>query len=312
MPEMLSRAVVLTGTPGANAVDDGAITAASAPMAAFQCLDSRILAPGDAWRAIFVVPDDQPLSDLRRAVSDALAGRPIDVNVTPDDLAYTRKRLLVADMESTIIEQEMLDEMAGEIGLRDKVSGITERAMRGELDFEAALNERVALFAGLDAGILERFAAERITLMPGAETLLATMRAHGAKCALVSGGFTCFTEPVAQRLGFHIHQANTIEVIDGRITGRVIPPILGRDAKREALQRIARDNGIFPFHTLAVGDGANDLAMLADASLGVAFRAKPKVREASAANEGGAVVTHGDLTALLFLQGFTRADFVPT
>lgn len=318
MPEMLSRALVLTGTPGSGTVETAAINTAREAIASatrafdIHSFDEQSLAPGEAWRALFAAPEHAPLPDLRQTFRQALAAFPIDVNVVPDDIAYTRKRLLVADMESTIIEQEMLDEMAGEIGLRGRVSGITERAMRGELDFEEALSERVALFAGLDAEILERFAREHITFMPGARTLVATMRANGATCALVSGGFTCFTATVAEKLRFHIHQANTLEVEGGRIAGRVTPPILGRNAKREALRRIARDNGIDETLTLAVGDGANDLAMLSEAGLGVAFRAKPKVREAATTIPGGAVITHGDLTALLYLQGFTRDEFVTT
>ncbi len=308
MPQMLCRALVLTGKPDANAVDQSAISTARAALDGFQIIQEDILAPGDAWRALIVASEDEPIANLRARARHALAGAPVDVNVIPDDLAYTRKRLIVADMESTIIEQEMLDELAGEIGLRDKVSDITERAMRGELDFAAALNERVALLAGLDAGILDRMANERITLIDGARALVATMKAHGAYCALVSGGFTCFTGPVAGRVGFDQHQANTLEVKDGRVTGRVVPPILGREAKRDALQRIARQHGIDHVLTLAVGDGANDLAMLAEAGLGVAFRAKPKVREAASLLDTGAIVTHGDLTALLYLQGYRAVE----
>lgn len=307
MTQMLCRALVLTGKPGAGAVDAAAIYAARSALAAHEIIQEELLSAGDAWRALLVAPEEQPIAELRAHARRALAGAPVDVNVIADDLAYTRKRLIVADMESTIIEQEMLDELAGEIGLRDKVSDITERTMRGELDFAAALNERVALLAGLDAGILERMTAERITLIAGARVLVATMKSHGAHCALVSSGFTCFTGPVAHRVGFDQHQANTLEVADGKITGRVVPPILGREAKRQALERIAAERGIDAVHTLAVGDGANDLDMLAEAGLGVAFRAKPKVRDAASLMDTGAVITHGDLTALLYLQGY-RAD----
>jgi phosphoserine phosphatase len=211
-------------------------------------------------------------------------------------------------MESTIIEQEMLDELAGYVGQRERVAAITERAMRGELDFAAALRERVALLAGLDARVLDEV-AQRMTLMAGADTLLRTMRKAGAYCALVSGGFTVFTDRVARHLGFHEHQANTIEVKDGRLTGRVIEPILGREAKLAALDRLRARMGLRPQDTLAVGDGANDLAMLEAAGLGVAFRAKPKVREQASALPTGAVITHGDLTALLYLQGYARDGF---
>ncbi|MGD9783936.1 MAG: phosphoserine phosphatase SerB [Hyphomicrobiaceae bacterium] len=310
MAEMLCRAVVITGDPDAGSVVPEVCREASSTLRDFTLLQEDVLSPGTACRALFVAPETLSLTELRDRVRLAFADRPLDINVVADDIAFTRKRLLVADMESTIIEQEMLDELAGEIGLRDKVAAITERAMRGELDFEAALNERVALLAGLDASILDRLTAERITLMPGAETLIATMKANGAYCALVSGGFTCFTAPVAKRLGFDEHQANTLEVIEGKITGRVIPPILGRAAKRAALERIAAQHGIDPVLTLAVGDGANDLDMLAAAGLGVAFRAKPKVREAALSNPGGAVITHGDLTALLYLQGYADREHI--
>ena len=211
-------------------------------------------------------------------------------------------------MESTIIEQEMLDELADFIGEREKIAAITERAMRGELEFEAALKERVAMLAGLDASVLDQV-AERITLMPGAETLIRTMKVNGAYCALVSGGFTVFTERIARRLRFDEHQANVLEIAGGKLTGRVVEPILGREAKRLALLRLTAELGIDPRETIAVGDGANDLAMLEAAGLGAAFRAKPKVCEAVAAMSNGAVLTHGDLTALLYLQGYAESDF---
>ena len=189
------------------------------------------------------------------------------------------------------------------IGLGARISDITARAMRGELDFAAALRERVGLLRDVDAGVLERV-YESVTLMPGAETLIATMRRHGATCALVSGGFTFFTERIAGRLGFDVQQANTLDVADGRISGTVAEPILGREAKLAALERLAREHGLDATETMAVGDGANDLAMLKAAGLGVAFRAKPIVTAEAAAS-----VVHGDLTALLYLQGYTRAEF---
>lgn len=221
-----------------------------------------------------------------------------------------RMRLLVADMESTVIEQEMIDELADCVGLRDQISDITDRAMRGELAFEEALRERVALLAGLEERQLVQIYSERATLMPGADTLLRTMKAHGAYCALVSGGFTVFTERVARRLGFDEHQANVLEIENGRLTGRVAEPILGRAAKRQALERIAGRLGIPLSETLAVGDGANDLDMLAAAGLGVAFRAKPMVREATRSMPNGVVIDDGDLTELLLLQGYRRNSFV--
>ena len=215
-----------------------------------------------------------------------------------------RKTLLVADMESTIIEQEMLDELADVINARQHISEITARAMRGELDFEAALNERVALFKGLPRATLAEFAG-RMTLMPGAATLLATMRANGAYCALVSGGFTIFTEIIKDLICFDEHQANILEFEDDRLTGTVLKPILGRAAKRAALERLARQRDIPLRQSIAVGDGANDLDMLQTAGLGVAYRAKPIVAEAA-----HSAIRFGDLSALLYLQGYTQDQFV--
>jgi phosphoserine phosphatase len=241
-----------------------------------------------------------------RAVRDAIAARlrglPVDVCVVAAE--GRRKSLLIADMDSTIIQQECIDEMADVLGLKPKIAAITERAMRGELPFEAALTERLALLAGLAEGDLQRVFDERVTLMPGARTLVATMRAAGAFTALVSGGFSFFTSRVAAAVGFDVDRANTLEVVDGRLTGRVVGPILGREAKLAALESYRSERGLGVAATMAVGDGANDLAMVKAAGLGVAYRAKPVV-----AAEAHAGITHGDLTALLYLQGYTRAEF---
>jgi phosphoserine phosphatase len=241
-----------------------------------------------------------------RSVRDPIAARlhdlPIDVCMIPAE--GRRKRLLIADMDSTIIQQECIDEMADVLGLKPKIAAITERAMRGELPFEAALTERLALLAGLAEGDLQRVFDERVTLMPGARTLVATMRAAGAFTALVSGGFSFFTSRVAAAVGFDVDRANTLEVVDGRLTGRVVGPILGREAKLAALESYRGERGLGVAATMAVGDGANDLAMVKAAGLGVAYRAKPVV-----AAEAHAGITHGDLTALLYLQGYTRAEF---
>ena len=307
MSESMSRALVLTSPPGSDALTEAVAGQVGALLETAAVLQEDVLAPGAAWQALLVEADTTPLAAIRAPFAEALAGAPIDVNVVPDDISLRRKHLLIADMESTIIEQEMLDELGDLIGKRDVIEHITARAMRGELDFESALKERVAMLTGLDARVLDEV-AERITLMPGAEALVRTMSLNGAYCALVSGGFTVFTQRVAERLGFDEHQANTLEIVDGKLTGRVIPPILGREAKLDALRRIAAEQGVDPVLTLAVGDGANDLDMLRGAGLGVAFRAKPKVREAVAALDNGAVVTHGDLTALLFLQGYRFVD----
>jgi len=307
MSEMSSRALLLAAAPG-EALPAAALDAARAALSDFVVIEDRALDPGVAHEFLFAAAGDIPIPTLRARLATDIAQPGLDVAVVADDSALRAKALLVADMESTIIEQEMLDELADFIGARERISEITERAMRGELDFEQALDERVGLLKGLDASVLDAVAA-RITLMPGAETLVRTMKLRGAHCALVSGGFTVFTERVARRLGFDEHQANVLEIEDRKLTGRVVRPILGRQAKKEALLRIAAQLGIDPAQAAAVGDGANDLAMLEAAGLGVAFRAKPAVRDAVAGLPGGAVVTHGDLTMLLHLQGFERSAF---
>ncbi len=302
--EMQSNALVLTAPPGAGDLDDAALAAVRPLLAGRAVIQEWWLGPGEAWEALFVDAETADHAPLRARIAAALAPRRIDVNIIPDDIAFRRKQLLVADMESTIIEQECLDELADFVGLRARISAITERAMRGELAFEAALKERVGLLRDLDAAVLDQVYG-RVTLMPGAQTLVRTMRANGAACALVSGGFSYFTERIAARLGFDVQQANRLEIADGRIAGTVAEPILGREAKLAALQRLARERGLDAPLTMAVGDGANDLAMLAAAGLGVAFRAKPVV-----AAQAAAAVVHGDLTALLYLQGYKRAQFV--
>jgi phosphoserine phosphatase len=303
MPEQTRNALVLTTPPGAGVLDAAAIGLVRAQLPQSALVEERRLGDGEAWEAHYS-GDAADRSPLRARIAAALAPRPVDVNILPGDRASRRKKLLVADMESTIIRQECLDEIAEFVGLGARISDITARAMRGELDFAAALRERVGLLRGADADVLERI-YERVTLMPGAETLIATMRQSGATCALVSGGFTFFTERIARRLGFDVQQANALELAGGRIAGTVADPILGREAKLAALQRLARERGLDDALTMAVGDGANDLAMIKAAGLGVAFRAKPIVTA-----QAGASVTHGDLTALLYLQGYARAEFV--
>ena len=269
---------------------------------AYDCLISPWNEAGTSPEGVLGAIEQYVLSPLREAGFDAA--------ILQTDTAHRRKKVLVADMESTIIEQEMLDELGDLIGKRKVIEDITARAMRGEIDFQQASTERVDMLAGLDAGVLDEV-SKRITIMPGARELVATMKANGAYCALVSGGFTVFTERIAQMLGFDEHQANTLEIVDGKITGSVTSPILGRDAKLAALNRIVAEQGVSTDSALAVGDGANDLAMLGVAGLGVAFRAKPRVREAILKSPGGAVITHGDLTALLYLQGYTWGELLP-
>ena len=216
-----------------------------------------------------------------------------------------RKKMLLADMDSTMIQQECIDELAEMAGVGDRVRDITARAMNGDLDFEGALTERVALLAGLEARIIEQVLAERITYMPGGDVLLATMKANGAYAALVSGGFTAFTQHVAANLGFDETRANTLLVENDKLTGQVAHPILGRDAKVAALEEITAKLGIEESDAMAVGDGANDLGMLGRAGAGVALHAKPAV-----AAQCDIRINFGDLTALLYLQGYAREDFV--
>ena len=216
-----------------------------------------------------------------------------------------RKAMLLADMDSTMIGQECIDELADEAGVGDHVKDITARAMNGELDFEAALIERVGLLKGLDTGVIQRVFEKRITFTSGGKTLIATMKAHGGYAALVSGGFTAFTSRVTDALGFDEHHANTLIEGHGKLTGEVGRPILGRDAKVAALNAISAQRGLTPGDVIAVGDGANDLGMLDLAGSGVALHAKPVV-----AAECDIRINHGDLSALLFLQGYSRDQFV--
>jgi phosphoserine phosphatase len=227
----------------------------------------------------------------------------IDLVVQPAE--GRRKRMLLADMDSTMIGQECIDELAAEAGVGAHVAAITKRAMNGELDFEGALRERVALLKGLDAAIIVKVLADRIRFTPGGRKLVATMKAHAGYAALVSGGFTAFSEPVAAYLGFDEDRANTLLVEDSKLSGKVAEPILGRQAKVEALEEITTRLGIPEAEVMAVGDGANDLGMLKRAGAGVALHAKPSV-----AAECEIRINHGDLTALLYIQGYHRDEFV--
>jgi phosphoserine phosphatase len=244
------------------------------------------------------------LRDLAQDIRDIIGGAPVDVVIQPHD--GRRKKLLVADMDSTMIGQECIDELADFAGFKDRVAAITERAMRGEIAFEPALRERVALLKGLPASIIDTVIAKRIRLTPGGPTLVATMRAHGAYTCLVSGGFTAFTAKLAARIGFDENRANALLVdADGKLTGEVAEPILGRDAKLAALIALRGQFKLNREDTLAIGDGANDIPMIKAAGLGVAFRAKPAVRDAAATR-----IDYGDLTTLLYAQGYRREEFV--
>ena len=250
-----------------------------------------------------LVLEADDLAAVKAALAPVFEGRTVDWCLQPTD--GRRKRLLVADMDSTIINVECLDELADFAGLKAEISAITERAMRGELEFEGALRQRVAMLKGLAVTTLQQAYDERVRLNPGARTLVRTMRGHGARCVLVSGGFTFFTSRVAQAALFHAHRANTLLESDGRLSGAVAEPILGREAKLAALREEASARDLPLSATLAVGDGANDLGMIEAAGLGVAYRAKPIV-----AAQADAKVEHCDLTALLYFQGYSLDDFV--
>jgi phosphoserine phosphatase len=239
------------------------------------------------------------------AARDALEGAFARTDVVVQPTATRRKTLIVADMDSTMITVECIDEVADYAGIKAEVAAVTEAAMRGELDFEGALDARVALLAGLDEGVIAQCLAERVRIMPGAKALVGTMRAHGAAAVLVSGGFTRFAEPVAAQIGFDAAIANVLLIEDGRLTGKVAKPIVGSATKEETLVAWIVQRGIDPALSLAVGDGANDLAMIRRAGLGVAYHAKPIVAAAA-----GARVDHGDLSVLLYAQGYRRSDWV--
>jgi phosphoserine phosphatase len=258
------------------------------------------LADGEACEFAFAGADpDRAVQQAR----DRLAGRALDVNVVPAE--GRRKALLLADMDSTLIEQECIDELAAEVGRGAEVAAITRRAMRGDVAFEPALRERVRLFEGHPAELATTVLATRITLRPSAAALVATMRASGAYTALVSGGFTVFAESIGRALGFDEARANRLLVEAGMFTGEVMSPVLGADSKESVLEELSARLRLSLSETLAVGDGANDVAMIRRAGLGVAFRAKPKLKA-----EADAVIEHGDLCALLFLQGYRRRQFV--
>ena len=265
----------------------------------------------NAWGggdAVWLAPDEAAefeiatVPDNRWGVWDDLQKMGIDLVVQHAE--GRRKAMLLADMDSTMIEQECIDELAAEAGIGARVAEITARAMNGELDFEAALRERVGLLKGLDSAVIETVLANRITLMAGGKVLLATMKVNGAYAALVSGGFTAFTAMVAAELGFDENRANTLLIEGGKLTGGVGEPILGREAKVAALNQITERLGLSANQVMAVGDGANDLGMLELAGAGVALHAKPSV-----AAECDIRINHGDLTALLYIQGYSLEDF---
>jgi phosphoserine phosphatase len=287
----MNHTLVLTAALG-NLNDDAVIAAAKIVGGT-----PHWLSPGTACE--FKGADPTVLAPVRTA----LANQPVDANIVPNE--HRKKRLLIADMDSTIIGCECIDEIADYAGVKPQIAAITERAMRGEIPFEGALRERVALLKGLPEATLKRVFAERVRLNDGARILVETMNAHGAKTALISGGFTFFTERVADAAGFATNKANVLCVEDGKLAGTVREPILGREAKLQALVALAHEGGIDMKETLAIGDGANDLGMITAAGLGIAYRAKPIVAEAAHAR-----LDHSDLSAALYLQGYRDTELV--
>ncbi len=285
-------------------------TLLTAPKAS--ALDGALIASlRNAWgggEIRWLAPQEAAEFDMREDPANAAQVRdqlqPMGVDLAVQPAEGRRKRLLIADMDSTLIRQECIDELADEAGVGPQVVGITARAMNGELDFEGALRARVALLRGLPEETIGRVLATRIALMPGGHALVATMKAHGAYTLLVSGGFTAFAAPIARALGMDEYRANKLEAERGALTGTVRDPILGRDAKVAALEQTAERLGISPADAIAVGDGANDLGMLLRAGTGVALHAKPVVQAQAKVR-----INHGDLTALLYLQGYRREDF---
>jgi phosphoserine phosphatase len=289
----MDSVLVLMAAPGSGAITSVVVEAlrdqgAGAPL---------WLSPGDACEVEAFSRMPEFLVDLRAHAIDAAVV----------SIHNRRKRLLIADMDSTMIHQECIDELGVVAGVGDQIKSITARAMRGELDFDGALKERVALLKGLDVSVIADLLRTRITYMEGGKTLIATMRAAGGYAALVSGGFTAFTVPVAAHLGFQENRANTLITKDSKLTGEVGRPILGQQAKLDSLREITAHLGLSPADAIAVGDGANDLAMLSEAGLGVALHAKPHVQESSLIR-----INHADLTALLYLQGYRRGQFIHT
>ena len=296
----------LTSNPAAPSLDAAAIERARRALPSAQV--PAWLDPGIAADIPFAGSQEHTEANGKRALADrvraALAGVGADVVLQP--VSGRRKRLFLTDMDSTMIGQECIDELADYAGVKPQVAAITERAMRGEIEFAPALRERVALLKGLPASVIDEVIDKRIRLTPGARTLVATLRKNGVHTCLVTGGFTLFTQRIAAVIGFHENRANTL-IVDGsgRLSGEVAEPIFGRDAKLATLMELTRRLAIAPEATLVAGDGANDIAMIQAAGLGVAYHAKPNVAKAAAAR-----IDHGDLTGLLYAQGYRREEFV--
>ncbi|MDG4879981.1 phosphoserine phosphatase SerB [Mesorhizobium sp. WSM4884] len=283
--------------------EDRAVSASLANMASRAAGASVLHWLAEGVACDLVLPETPDIGELTANLRAALASDPVDIIVQPAE--GRKKKILLADMDSTMIDQECIDELADEIGVKERVAAITARSMNGEIAFEPALRERVALLKGLDTAVVDRIIANRLTLAAGGRALVRTMRANGAWTALVSGGFDVFTSRIATLLGFQENRANRLVEEDGRFTGTVTEPILGRAAKAEALLDIAARLGLSTEDAVAVGDGANDLDMIRLAGIGVALHAKPTVAEQARIR-----IDHGDLTALLYLQGYRQEEFV--
>ena len=295
----MSLVATLICNPAEPELDSTVVEAARAALPSSEGADW--LFEGTAADIRFSSTEDPRTISTR--LREAINGLRIDIVVQPQ--IDRRKRLLLADMDSTMIGQECIDELAAYAGLKEHVAAITERAMRGEIAFEPALRERVALLKNLPVTVIDDVLAKHITLTPGAVALVRTMRAHGAYTCLVSGGFTAFTNRIAEMIGFQENRANTLLVEDGKLTGEVAEPIVGREAKLATLVDLRESFDFDNLDTMVVGDGANDLAMIEQAGLGIAYHAKPAVAAAASAR-----VDHGDLTALLYAQGYKRSEFV--
>ena len=291
-----TQIITLIAARGSNQLDHATALRLSS---AVDASAMTVLSPGNAVELISDA--DNPTQSIEAKLDDPEA---VDIAVQPWR-EERRKKLLLADMDSTMIQQECIDELAAEVGVKEHVSEITRRAMNGEIEFDAALRERVALLKGLPASIVDKVIATRIELMPGGPELVRTMRKHGAYCALVSGGFTDFTSRIAEIIGFQENRANQLEKKEGLLTGKVLEPILGKQAKLDTMNVLCERLQLSHDDVLAVGDGANDLAMIEAAGLGVAIHAK-----ASVAAQADVRIDRGDLTALLYLQGYSEDEFV--